>query len=92
VARQRQGRPAWVRRICSNRVMEEIDKNEQRLIDLEVKIGFAEDLLEQLNQTLFRQQQMLDTLTREVAQLRRLIPDADEGAARSPDDLPPPHY
>ena len=65
---------------------------EHRLIDLEVKVGFAEDLLEQVNQTLFRQQQLLDTLTREVAQLRRRIPDGDEGAARSPDELPPPHY
>ena len=72
--------------------MDAIKDTEQRLVDLEVKVGFAEDLLEQLNQTLFRQQQMLDTLTREVAQLRQRIPDGDEGAARSPDELPPPHY
>ena len=72
--------------------MEEIKETEQRLIDLEVKVGFAEDLLEQLNQALFRQQQMLDLLTREVAQLRQRIPDGDEGADRSPDELPPPHY
>ena len=72
--------------------MDEIKDTERRLIDLEVKVGFAEDLLEQLNQLLFRQQQLLDTLTREVAQLRRRIPDGDEGASRSPDELPPPHY
>jgi SlyX protein len=72
--------------------MNEIKDTEQRLVDLEVKVGFAEDLLEQLNQALFRQQQLLDTLTREVANLRRRIPDADEGVARAPDELPPPHY
>ena len=72
--------------------MDEIKDTERRLIDLEVKVGFAEDLLEHLHQLLFRQQQLLDTLTREVAQLRRRIPDGDEGAPRSPDELPPPHY
>jgi SlyX protein len=72
--------------------MDEIKDTEQRLVDLEVKVGFAEDLLEQLNQALFRQQQLLDTLTREVAHLRRRIPDGDEGGARAPDELPPPHY
>ena len=72
--------------------MDDAKDTERRLVDLEVKVGFAEELLEQLNQTLFRQQQMLDTLTREVAQLRRRLPDGDEGATRSPDELPPPHY
>jgi SlyX protein len=72
--------------------MDEIKDTEQRLVDLEVKVGFAEDLLEQLNQALFRQQQLLDTLTREVANLRRRLPDGDEGVVRAPDELPPPHY
>ncbi len=72
--------------------MNEIKDTEQRLIDLEVKVGFAEDLLEQLNQSLFRQQQLLDSLTREVARLRRRIPDGDDSVGRAPDELPPPHY
>ena len=72
--------------------MHEPKDTEQRLIDLEVKIGFAEDLLEQVNQALFRQQQLLDSLTREVAHLRRRLPERDDGAGRAPDELPPPHY
>jgi SlyX protein len=72
--------------------MDETTDTEKRLVDLEVKVGFAEDLLEQLNQTMFRQQQLIDMLTREVAQLRQRIPDGDEGVVRSPDELPPPHY
>jgi SlyX protein len=72
--------------------MDETKGTEKRLVDLEVKVGFAEDLLEQLNQTMFRQQQLIDMLTREVAQLRQRIPDGDDGVIRSPDELPPPHY
>jgi len=72
--------------------MDETKDTEKRLVDLEVKVGFAEDLLEQLNQTMFRQQQLIDMLTREVAQLRQRIPDGDDGVIRSPDELPPPHY
>jgi SlyX protein len=89
---RRQGTFPFAAGIWSNRPMDEIKDTDQRLIDLEVKVGFAEDLLEQLNQALFRQQQLLDTLTREVAQLRRRIPEGDEGAHRAPDELPPPHY
>ncbi|MBV8124566.1 MAG: SlyX family protein, partial [Paucibacter sp.] len=37
---------------------------EQRLTDLEIKISFQEDLLEQLNQTVFRQQEQIDALIR----------------------------
>ena len=40
----------------------DIDK---RLMNLEVKASFTEDLVEQLNQTIFQQQQQIDALIRE---------------------------
>ena len=36
---------------------------EARLTELEVKLGFAEDLLDALNRTVYRQQQQIDKVT-----------------------------
>ena len=37
---------------------------EARVAELEVKLGFAEDLIDSLNQTVFRQQERLDLMER----------------------------
>jgi SlyX protein len=67
----------------------DIDK---RLMDLEIKASFTEDLVEQLNQTIFQQQQQIDALIREVNQLRQQTPDGGTGGFRSLRDELPPHY
>jgi SlyX protein len=66
---------------------------EQRLIDLEIKASFSEDMVDQLNQVIVRQQQQIDLLLREISQLRQQIPESGTGVAagRSGEDLPP-HY
>ena len=71
--------------------MTEENDTERRLTQLEVKSGFAEDLLDQLNHAVFRQQQQIDLLSRELAELRRKMP-ADSGRAGSLRDELPPHY
>ena len=68
------------------------DHTEQRLTELEIKASFTEDLLDQLNQTIFRQQQQIDLLLREVGQLRQHSPDGGAGGFRNPRDELPPHY
>ncbi|NMU93948.1 SlyX family protein, partial [Achromobacter ruhlandii] len=55
--------------------MENPQDIERRLLDLEVKASFADDLLEQLNQIIVRQQQQIDRLQREVADLRQQAPE-----------------
>ena len=45
-----------------------------RLNELEVKIVLADDMLDQLNQTIFRQQQQIDALAQEVRSLRQQLP------------------
>jgi len=66
---------------------------ERRLTELEIKAGFAEDLLDRLNQTVFRQQQQIEQLARELSALRKQIADAAvPGAPRSLRDEIPPHY
>ena len=64
----------------------------QRLTALEIKASFAEDLLDELNRVVIRQQQQIDALLRELTQLREQQPSGVAGnAARLTDDLPP-HY
>lgn len=71
--------------------MDPIHDTEQRLADLEIKLSFHEDLLDQLNLTIYRQQQQLDWLQQEV---RRLAQQSEGGptAPRSLRDELPPHY
>lgn len=76
----------------SNTEMEQPDNTEQRLTELEIKASFTEDLLDQLNQTVFRQQQQIDRLILELAQLRQQSWNADTGQARNLRDDLPPHY
>ena len=65
---------------------------EQRLIDLENKASFAEDLVEHLNLRVARQQKQIELLTREVAQLRQQNSAGDAGEFRSLRDELPPRY
>ena len=73
-------------------MMEQTDTTDQRLMDLEIKFSFAEDLLDQLNQVIVRQQQEIDLLLREVRQLRQQMPEgAGPAQSRASEELPP-HY
>ncbi len=74
-----------------NSAMTDDHTSTQRLTELEIKASFAEDLLDQLNLVIVRQQDQIDLLIREVTQLREQQADVPGSAARLTDDLPP-HY
>jgi SlyX protein len=76
----------------SNSGMEHPNDIEQRLTDLEIKATFTEDLLDQLDQVIVRQQQQIDALIREIARLRQPATDASVGESRNLRDELPPHY
>ncbi len=76
----------------SNSAMENPRHIDQRLTELEIKASFNEDLLDELNRAIFRQQQQIDSLIRELGHLRRQSPDAGAGVARGARDEMPPHY
>lgn len=78
--------------INPNDPIEPIDSTDSRLMDLEIKASYQEDLLDQLNQIITRQQQDLDWLLREVRQLRRQVFDSSSPSANSFVDELPPHY
>jgi SlyX protein len=65
---------------------------ETRVTELEVKLAFAEDLLDTLNRTVFRQQERIELLERTVRDLRTLVLQALPAEQRSLRDEIPPHY
>ena len=68
------------------------DNTDQRLTELEIKASYSEDLLDELNLVIVRQQSQIDQLIREIGHLRQRGLDATMGAAPSPADDLPPHY
>lgn len=65
---------------------------ESRITELEIKISYMEDLVEELNRTVFRQQQQIDLLARELRNLRDQVQSGQPQEFRSLRDDIPPHY
>lgn len=65
---------------------------QERVTELEIKASYTEDLLEQLNMTIYRQQQQIDLLVSEVRELKRQAPEGGPGGPRNLRDELPPHY
>lgn len=71
---------------------------EERITTLEVKLSFSEDLIENLNQTIYKQQQQIDFFYRELKSLKEQMSTSgseDMGggtAGRNLRDEIPPHY
>lgn len=65
---------------------------ESRITELEIKISYTEDLVDELNRTVFRQQQQIDLLAKELRSLRDQVHSAQPLEGRSLRDEIPPHY
>ncbi|MDH4189948.1 MAG: SlyX family protein [Betaproteobacteria bacterium] len=66
---------------------------EPRLVEIETKLSLAEDLLEAMNRTVFRQQQEIEQLQRDLRALRgQLQPDDGLPVSREIPHETPPHY
>jgi len=65
---------------------------EARLIEIEIKLSYAEDTLEELNRTVFRQQEQIDQLRQLVIRLANQIQDMAPLERREPGEERPPHY
>ena len=86
------GKAVKDQKIRSNRGMSDDPHTNERLMALEIKSSYAEDLLEQLNQLVYQQQQSMDALMAEMNQLRRQMPEGGPAAERNLRDELPPHY
>ncbi|MCX7174691.1 MAG: SlyX family protein [Proteobacteria bacterium] len=66
---------------------------ESRLAEIEIKLSFSEDMLEALNRTVFRQQQQIEMLQKELRALsQQLQTDDIQATSRNLRDELPPHY
>jgi SlyX protein len=65
---------------------------EARLNEVEAKLALAEDLLEALNHTVFRQQQQIDQLQHQLRALALQMQSGPSGERRDPHEEIPPHY
>jgi SlyX protein len=66
---------------------------ENRIVDIEIKVACQEDLIDELNQTVYRQQKKIDELEALCSALARHVKDMRDAATeRGPANEPPPHY
>jgi len=66
--------------------------HEERLVAIETKLAFQEDLVEELNKTVYQQQQKLDHLEAVCAALARQIQSQAEARNEGMSHERPPHY
>jgi SlyX protein len=71
---------------------DQTQRAEERITELEIKASYVEDTLDQLNLTIYRQQQQIDALIAEVRNLRQQVPAEGGGGGRNLRDELPPHY
>ena len=65
---------------------------EQRLVNIETKITFQEDLIEELNKVIYQQQKKLERLEAICESLARHIESLAAAGEGKPADERPPHY
>lgn len=65
---------------------------EARLAEIEAKLTFSEDMLEELNRTIYHQQQHIDRLQQELRALRDALDSTSPAEPILPRDEVPPHY
>ena len=65
---------------------------DDRITNLEIKLSFTEDLIDQLNQTIYKQQQQIEFLSRELKSIKEQTSSGDGAGNSSPKEEIPPHY
>jgi uncharacterized coiled-coil protein SlyX len=63
----------------------------ERIDALEMRVAYQDDTIETLNQTITAQWQQIDALTRQLAELRERLQDAERNAPGAVNERPP-HY
>jgi len=69
------------------------DKNalSGRIDALEMRLTYQDEAIEALNQTITAQWKQIDALTRQLAEVKARLQDAESNAP-APANEPPPHY
>jgi SlyX protein len=64
--------------------------SDDRITNLEIKLSFTEDLIEKLNETVYKQQQQIEFLYQELKAIKEQASN-DSGTGSLKDEIPP-HY
>jgi SlyX protein len=64
---------------------------DDRITNLEIKLSFTEDLIEKLNETVYKQQQQIEFLYRELKAIKEQASSGGTGSGSLKDEIPP-HY
>ena len=65
---------------------------DERMERLESRLMLAEDQIDALNKTIYRQQSLIDALRAQVLQLARQFQSAQPAVNSRPEDEIPPHW
>ena len=71
--------------------MSDLDALGERIDALEMRLTYQDESIETLNQTITAQWSEIDRLTRQVAELKERLREA-ESSMPGPANEPPPHY
>jgi SlyX protein len=71
--------------------MNDVNAMSERIDALEMRLTYHDVTIETLNQTITEQWKQIDALTRQVAELKERLQEA-ESHATGPANEPPPHY
>ena len=66
--------------------------SDDHLVKIETKLSYQEDLLDQLNSIIIKQQKEIDSLKRELLLLQEKITTINESTKNTNMDERPPHY
>ncbi|MDU8925504.1 SlyX family protein [Pasteurellaceae bacterium LIM206] len=73
--------------------MQNLGKMEERLAELEMKLAFQENIIEELNQALVAQQFAIDKIQLQLRYVATKLKDLQPSAVASQaEETPPPHY
>lgn len=68
------------------------DSNEDRIIDLEMRLTHLESSVDNLTMASVRQQRVIDELLAQLKLIKEMLQQMDEPSASPSDEPPPPHY
>ena len=69
-----------------------MDNVDQRFEELEVKVAYQEDTIQQLNEVIIRQQNEIDRLKTWYQEFNMRLEGLTESLQTKPEDELPPHY
>ena len=71
--------------------MSDLKTLSERIDVLETRLAYQDETIETLNQTITAQWKQIDALTRQLAEVKARLQDAESNAP-APANEPPPHY